>query len=81
MKVGNWKQFSLPLHDPSFTVYSLTFGAVPVSTTVIEVLFVPTTFAFTLMSAQRSGSTPGYSIKGLYCLLCLWVLFKKIATV
>lgn len=81
MVVGYRKQFSLPPDYPSFTVYSLTLWTVPVSATVIKVPFMPTTPAFTLMSAQRGSSTPGYSIKDFYYLPCLWVLLKKIAAV
>lgn len=81
MIVGHRKQFSFPLQNPSFTVYSLTLWTVSVSATVVKVPFMPTTTAFTLMSAQRAGSASGYSIKGFYYLSCLWVLLKKIAAV
>ena len=81
MIVGYRKQFSFPLHDPSFPVYCLAFGAVPVPAAVIEVPFMPAALAPALMPAQCSCPALGYGIKGLDCLSCLGVLLKEIAAV
>jgi hypothetical protein len=56
MHVVDWQQISFPFHQPLLTVNAATFGTVPVTTTVIEYLFMATLIAIFHPATHYLGS-------------------------
>jgi len=77
MIVWNGQQFAFPIYDPSFTISSLTFGAVSVSTRIVRDCLYTAALTNSHMSSQSEGSAQGQRPEG-FSDLCyrIKLLFK-----